>query len=267
MIELRQVILPGDVGSDVLAVKRTVRRMGVPGSGTLNTSRRAGPAFVSVMKTVQRQHALTADGKYGKDTHAVVAPNFDAADQLLYKSAAIREHVQPGPPASGDAAAAAKRLLELAATGKYHADNPGDMADIEATAAGKAVHSHSGHFVHVDPRVMQVLLHLIDLGHTIGTFAICSDHSFDSEHGHSGGFAVDISTVDGHAVASSSSREAVLVVDNELRHAGMLTPRQLITGGCGNVAVSEIAALCIPSAGFYGAATMSEHCNHIHVGY
>lgn len=266
MVEFKQVILPGDEGADVLAVKQALRRMGVKGSGAMNMSRRAGPAFVAAVTVVQRQHHVTTDGKYGKDTHAFVAPHFTAADQVLYKQSAIRKHEAPPAP-SANAAAAAQRLLDVMGQGKYHADNHGDLADIQATAAGHAVHSQHGGMVHVDPRVMQVLLHLIDLGHTIGTFAICSDHHDDGIHGHAGGRAVDISTIDGHAVASPSSRSSVLIVDNALRNAGSLTPRQLISGGCGNARDAEIMALCIPSAGFFGAATISDHCNHIHVGY
>ena len=33
MIAFKQLILPGDVGADVLAVKQAMRRMGVKGSG------------------------------------------------------------------------------------------------------------------------------------------------------------------------------------------------------------------------------------------
>jgi hypothetical protein len=266
MVEFRQLILPGDEGADVLAVKRALRRMGVKGSGAMNMSRRAGPAFVAALKATQREHQVTIDGKYGKDTHAFVAPHFNAADQQLYRKAAIRKR-EATPAPSGDAAAAAQLLLDMLGQGKYHADNHGDLADIQATAAGRAVHSQHGGMVHVDARVMQVLLHLIDLGHTIGTFAICSDHHDDGVHGHAGGRAVDISTIDGHAVASPSSRSSVLIVDKALRNAGSLTPRQLISGGCGNVRDAEIMALCIPSAGFFGAGTISDHCNHIHVGY
>jgi putative peptidoglycan binding protein len=268
MVEFKQLILPGDVGADVLAVKRTLRRMGVKGSGALNLTRNAGPAFVATVKIVQRNHSLTGDGKYGRDTHAIVAPHFNRADALLYGRAAIRKHTVPPPPPGGEAAAAAKQLLELQGQGKYHADNPGDLKDIEATAAGQAVRSQHGGFVHVDPRVFQVLIHLIDLGHTIGTFAICSDHHDDGPNGHAGGKAVDISTIDGHSVASPSSRAQVLIIDKALQNAGALKPRQLISGGCGNVRDTEISALCIPGAdSFYGHDVMQEHCNHIHIGY
>jgi len=267
MVKFKQLILPGDVGSDVLAVKHALKRMGIGGSGAMNPSRRAGPAFVKALEVAQRQNGLMVDGKYGKDSHGVIAPHFTAADAALYERAALREEPEQPLAPSGDAVAPAKRLLELHAQGKYRADNPRDLADVEATAAGRAVRSKLGRFVHIDARVMRVLVHLIESGHTIGTSAICSDHGNDGEHGHAGGFAVDISSIDGHSVAFSSARAQVLTIDRALHQAGPLLPRQLITGGVGNAADAEIAALTIPNAAFYGPTTMSEHCNHIHVGY
>jgi len=266
MIALRQVIFPGDVGADVLAVKHALRRMGIKGSGAMNTSRRAGEAFVAALEVAQRGGGIKVDGKYGKELHQFISPHFTAKDAELYKSAAIRKPKQPPAP-KGDAAANAKRLLEFHAQGKYHADSAGDLDDIRATAQGKAVRSRSGKFVHVDPRVMRVLVHLIESGHTIGTSAICSDHHNDGEHGHAGGFAVDISSVDGHSLASSSARTIALKIDKALHDAGVLLPRQLITGGVGQVLDNEFELLTIPNASFFGSKTMRDHTNHIHVGY
>jgi hypothetical protein len=60
----------------------------------------------------------------------------------------------------------------------------------------------------------------------------------------------------------------VLGIDKALHSAGPLKPRQLISGGVGNVRDSEISALSIPAAdSFFGTPTMLDHCNHIHVGY
>ena len=266
MLAFRQVIFPGDVGADVLAVKHALRRMGIKGSGAMNSSRRAGEAFVAALEVAQRRGGVKVDGKYGKDSHEFISPHFTAKDAELYTSAAIRKPKQP-TAANGDAAANAKRLLEFHAQGKYHADNAGDMEDIKATALGQAVRSRSGKFVHIDPRVMRVLVHLIESGHTIGTSALCSDHHDDGEHGHAGGFAVDISSIDGHSLASSSARTVALNVDKALHDAGFLLPRQLITGGVGQILDSEFELLTIPSATFFGAKTMHEHTNHIHVGY
>jgi hypothetical protein len=268
MIPFRQLILPGDVGTDVLAVKDTLKRMGVMGSGAMSMSPKAGPAFVATIRKAQLHGGILVDGKYGKDTHGLIAPHFSAEDVSEYQTATIRTH-EPPPLPAGNGAAAAKKLLQLQAQGKYHADNPLDLGDIQATAQGKAVHSQHGGLVHIDGRVMKVLVHLIeDLGHTIGTFAICSDHHDDGPHGHAGGMAVDVSTIDGHSVASASARAVVLQLDRQLHNAGALTPRQLISGGVGNVRDMQISALSIPGAdSFYGSATMAQHCNHVHVGY
>jgi hypothetical protein len=114
---------------------------------------------------------------------------------------------------------------------------------------------------------MQVLVHLIDLGHTIGTFAICSDHHDDGLRGHAGGLAVDISTIDGHPVNSSSARAVVIQVDKELRNAGALRPRQLISAGVGNKIDQTIKALTLPDPDHFDSQTLQAHTNHIHVGY
>jgi peptidoglycan hydrolase-like protein with peptidoglycan-binding domain len=266
MIEFRQLILAGDVGSDVLAVKNTLRRLGIKGSGALNMSEHAGPAFVTALKVAQRRFEVEIDGKYGKNTHAVIAPQFDTTDEALYGKAETRKHEAPPAPA-GEAAGAANQLLQLQAQGKFHCDNPADLADINASAAGQAVHGPRG-LVHVDERVFQVLIHLIGLGHTIGTFAICSDHHDDGPNGHAGGKAVDISSIDAQSVGAGSSRALVIAINQALHNAGPLKPRQLISGGCGNVRDSAISALSIPGAdSFYGADCMHDHCNHIHVGY
>jgi hypothetical protein len=60
MIQFKQLILPGDVGSDVLAVKNTLRRLGIKGSGAMNMGERAGTAFVAALKHGRRR--LVASG-------------------------------------------------------------------------------------------------------------------------------------------------------------------------------------------------------------
>lgn len=265
MINFKQLILPGDVGSDVLAVKHTLRRMAIKGNEAIRMNNTAGPPFVATLRSAQAQGDITIDGKYGPNTHALIAPHFTPDDEALYQRAAIRRPL--AALASGDAAANARQLLQFQAQGRYHADNPGDLSDIQATAGGRAVHSQSGQMVHIDARVMQILVHLIDNGHSIGTFAICSDHHDDGPHGHAGGRAVDISTIDGHSIATLSARAAVIQIDKQLRNAGALVPRQLITGGVGNKIDQSIEGLTIPNPAFYGPETMKEHTNHIHIGY
>src|SRR3977135_1431677 len=101
MIAFRQVILPGDVGSDVLAVKHTLRRMDVVGSDAMTMTKKAGGAYVATLKRAQADAGLQIDGKYRRDTHDVIAPHFTPDDEALYASAAIRH---PQPPAASGAA-------------------------------------------------------------------------------------------------------------------------------------------------------------------
>lgn len=272
MTPYRQPIRPGQDGADVAAVKNVFVRLHVPGAGTMVLDRHAGVAFVAVLRTFQREHRIAADGIYGPTTHTLVAPHFTAREVLAYKAAAIR--VPPKPPEPPTAIDAATRLLALAKKGKYHADNPGDMRDIEDTAAGRAVWSQGGYWVHIDKRPLQALVWLIDKqGYKIGTYAICSDHHNDGPHGHAGGFCVDISSIDGVSIASNvpSARTkdiAVATALRGLRGSPVERPHQLICGGYGNHRDSEISALSIPAAdSFYGSVTMQQHTNHIHAGW
>lgn len=270
MTPFKQLIRPGQSGSDVTAVKRALVKMHVAGSGSLNIDNFAGTAFVTCIKTVQRNHHLKSDGIYGASTHSIVAPHFDLYGVTLYKSAKIR--IPPLPPLPpGNAQANAKKLLAYHTSGQYTSDNPGDLPDIQHTALGQPVWSQGGYWVHVDDRVFQVLLWLIESGHKVGTYAICSDHSNDGRLGHAGGFAVDIDRVDGISVAvpTGECKSNVLQIADLLhRTPPGLAVKQLICGGYGNIRDSEISGFCIPAAdSFYGSATMLQHCNHLHVGF
>lgn len=261
-VKFRQPIRKGDKGGDILAVKRALKLRKGKHTFTLNYT--AGPAFVDEIKALQKSLNLKVDGVYGPKTHAVLAPTFDKFGVWLYNHSAIRN---PTPPKSASAKVYAKFLL---ASDKYHADNPGDLNDLRATAAGQKVSSQCGGQVWIDPRPLGAIVHLISLGYKIGTYAICSDHHCDGYRGHSGGFCVDISSINGISVAENSSRARALVleVDRALHMSGPLVPHQLISGGYGNHRDSTISALSIPAAdSFYGAETMQQHCNHIHVGY
>lgn len=260
MTPFRQLIKPGQVGSDVRAVKRALVKMNASGSKSLKITNEAGASFVSVLKDLQSSHKLKADGIYGSATHKIVAPHFDAYGIFLYKLARLRKTVPK------TAQQAAQRLLVLAQQGKYHADNPGDMLDVQATAQGKKVRSRSGALISIDKRVFQTLVWLIDVkGYTIGTYAVCSDHSDDGAHGHAGGYAVDISSINHQSLATGGG-DLVHAVLHDL-HAAPFTVRQLISGGFGSRYDSECRSLCIPSASYYGEPTLSEHQNHIHVGF
>src|SRR4249919_2650370 len=103
MIHFKQLILLGDVGSDVLAVKHTLRRMAIKGNEKIRMNNTAGRAFVATLRNAQAQGHITVDGKYGQQTHTLIAPRFTPGDEALYRQAAIR---RPGMSlVSGDAAA------------------------------------------------------------------------------------------------------------------------------------------------------------------
>ena len=265
----RQLIRPGDEGRDVKAVKRAMVKMRIARTGAMRLNGHAGDAFVACIRQVERSHGIKSDGIYGKQTHAIVAPHFDAYGSRLYRTAKIRKPPIPPTPAGG-AQANAKTLLELNKAGHYHADNPADLTQIELTAAGKPVWSAQGKYVHLDPRVLQLLVWLIEDKHfKIGTYALCTDHGNDGPNGHAGGKAVDISSVNGVAVSSPGGKALTLELA-KLLHGGTpaaLHPWQLICDGYGYQHDAAISACTIPNAGFYGYTTMSEHRNHIHVGY
>lgn len=244
--------------------------MGVKGAGSISlASNKAGPAFVEVTKAVQLSNKLKVDGIYGEATHERVAPHFTAYCVWLYKTAALRKPIPPDPVPNLAAKEAAIKLLQYHKDGKYHDDSGSCLAQIQATANGKPVWSPGGYWVYLDRRILDGVLWLLEHGSEVGTFAICSDHAFDSRLGHAGGHAIDISSFSGVSVAAANSRAQTLKVAILLHNApGALHPWQLICGGYGNHRDAEISALSIPAAdSFYGPATMQQHTNHVHLGY
>jgi hypothetical protein len=260
-------------GSDVLAVKRAMKKMRVPGVGKLDLKGydglTAGSAFVSCVNTVLNAHGHVADGIYGKIAHSIIAPYFDAYGVALYKAARIRKLPNPAPPHL-TAQKAAQSLLEHYAKGRYRSDNPGDLRDIQATAAGRAVWSPAMKvFVRVDPRPLEAVLWLIEAHKLrIGTYAITSDHFGYDNHGHSRGYAIDISSINGIGINSHASRQLTYDVMRLLHNGpGDLKPWQLICDGCGYGYDAEIAGLIVPYRNFYDHSTLIQHRNHIHLGY
>ena len=174
----------------------------------------------------------------------------------------------------GDRVSLAQQLLTYHELGVWRDDNGLGLEQIRNTAAGMMVTSPDpavGHcFLQAD--VLRSIVWLCGLGWKVGTFAWCSDHSSpDGAHGHQGGWAVDISSLNGVSINQNTDqcRKNVLAVMHLFNDAGApLHPRQLISGGYGNHRDMTLSALSIPEADrYYGSTTMSEHCNHIHVGY
>jgi peptidoglycan hydrolase-like protein with peptidoglycan-binding domain len=258
-VPFKRVLHQGMRGRDVKAVKIGLRRIGY--GGGLTQSRVFGPRMGVQLKAFQQHMGLHPDGIYGPATHAKLAPHFSAWARQLYSS----QHVPPAPPMS--AAAAAKRLLVLAEEGKFRDDRGSVLPQIQATAKGQTVTNIIGEPVHIDPKVLECLVWLIDVkGFTLGCYALCSDHGNDGERGHMGGHAVDISSINGVTVNTASVYTSLLNLLRALQ-SGEHKPWQLISGGYAYHEDKACQSLCIPYAAYYGEPTLSEHCNHVHVGY
>lgn len=261
-VAFRQPVFPKDKGADVLAYHRALRKRGFK---KVLIGRTAGPQFVAAVKQVQRNHHLKVDGIIGQKTHNIIRPSIDRYGAWLIKHAKLRHHDIPNT-----SQALAKRLLELNRVGRWHDDNGQGLRQIQRVANGQMLYSKCGGYVHLDKRTLQTLVWLIDVkGFRIGTYAWCSDHFCDGYHGHAGGLAFDISSINGVSVASYSSlaRIYTYAVARALHYSANHRPRQLICDGYGYQHYGPISALCIPYASYYGSSTLIEHRNHIHVGY
>lgn len=260
LLPFKRTLHHGMKGRDVKGVKIALAHAGF-GTKLAWRTRTFGPTMVKRLKDFQKASHLTVDGIYGPTTHKALTPDFTPYARWLYNG----QKVPPVVP--GTAQDAAQRLLELHTQGKYRDDRGTELAQIQATAEGKTVTNAAGEQIHIQAKVMQVLVWLIDVkGFTIGTFALCSDHGFDSENGHAGGRSVDISSINGNTVNASAVRADLLRLLHDLQ-SGPYRPWQLISGGYANHEDPACLSLCIPSAPFYGEPTLSQHTNHVHVGY
>lgn len=179
----------------------------------------------------------------------------------------------------GTNAQLAQKILDYQKTGQYHCDNSGDCSDLQKMANGQSLKTGSpGGSPYcgvdtLDARVLQLLLYVIEVGKfKVGTFALCGDHHDDGPHGHTGGLAVDFSSVNGVSVNTNSAQARTNTLQlaqflNGLR--GKLAPRQLITAGYGGVYDNAFLALEIPNSDYYGGkgGDNADHLNHIHTGY
>jgi hypothetical protein len=276
-LELLHPIKPGMHGTDVKAVKLAYRRMGVQGAGAMSLSRRAGPAFVHTTGAFQRNHGLPITHVYDKHTHNQLRgmkrggiSAFSTWSAMLFRRGQKKRN-EPKVPTATDmsAQAAAKMLIQMHNRGEFHDDSGRIMAQIQAAAQGKAVWSQAGHYVFLDKRMLEALVELVQKGFHVGCFAMCSDHPYDGPHGHAGGMAVDISSVNGVSVSSHLARQPTYNVAHHLHYnmPSSLKPWQLICDGYGYTHDGAISLLTIPGAAFYGYTVMSQHRNHVHLGY
>jgi Putative peptidoglycan binding domain len=277
-LELHHPLRPGMHGSDVKATKLAYRRMGVQGSGAMQLSDRAGPAWEHVTRSFQHNHGIKVDGIYGKLTHKRLfemrrdgKPAFSTWAELLFRRGQKKRNPPPVPiVVDMSAETAARALVTAHVRGEFHDDSGRIMAQVSAAAAGKAVWSPAGHYVFLDRRMLESLVELVQKGYHVGCYAMCSDHPYDAPHGHAGGKAVDISSVNGVSINSHLARQATLNLMTHLHHQmpAVLKPWQLICDGYGYMHDEAISGLSLPAGvGFYGAGTMSQHRNHVHLGY
>lgn len=193
-------------------------------------------------------------------------------------SAGAETSTTPGEVPTGTEVELAKKLLEYKKSGKYNCDNPTDCEDLEFTVQGKSIKGGVGCVADkLDIRVLQMLVFLIDSGYQIGTYALCRSHSYN-QGAHPQGRGIDISSINGKSLNSSSSREETLAVDQLIFGLkNNLAPRQIITAGVGatrrvdpefvkynrvgpgNEGQSAVSA--------FGSGTMAGHSDHIHIGY
>jgi len=170
----------------------------------------------------------------------------------------------------------AKQLVSLYGHRWTDISSGNGLAQMQATEAGNPVVGPLG-AVYLDEKVIAAILWLIqDQGYTIETSSWCVGHPNDGMSGHSGGHAVDISSINGIAINSNSQQTYNLTyaVAKDLHDlTGQLAPRQLITGGYGGHRDMSLTALCITDPRglnpdtYYTPGVMAQHCNHIHLGY
>jgi len=216
---------------------------------------------------------------------------YDGDDEICQQTGENGATSAPSPgaggiPAAGGSAtvtigsvkALAQKLLDYKDQGKYSCDNPGDCQDLQNVVNGQPIGRQCGVDT-FDPKILQLLIYLIDSGYKIGTFALCGDHHDDGPNGHHGGKAADISSINGKAINDPGSRSIALELDSVIFNLdNSLAPRQIITDGVGNVHDDAFTQFNRVAPGIEGAAataafnsgdpsTMAAHRNHIHVGF
>jgi hypothetical protein len=216
---------------------------------------------------------------YEGDDEACTDVGFDSTGASSPGSGPGTATQDPSKIEQGSDADLSKKLLTYKASGQYNCDNSGDCTQLEQMANGQSIQAGACQVSQLDPRVLQLLLYLIEVGNfKIGTFAMCSDHSFDSSRGHSGGFAVDISSVNGQAINSDSpaTKTQALALDKFLDNLpAALKLNQQIDWGYGDHPDTDIQAyqqfngqVCGSSCEQYYTLTVEEeHENHTHAGF
>lgn len=162
--------------------------------------------------------------------------------------------------------------------GKYTCIDQANCVDLHYTAQGRSLAGYGNCQVSAISReVLLVMLALIENeGFSIGTYALCSDHSTYTTSGnisrHVLGKAVDIASVNGVNLNNYSALSGTLAVDQYINTliGSCLGVDELISCGVGGREVSQLDTLSInngvSSPGF-SCDVVGNHTDHIHIGY
>lgn len=94
MQKLVRAVKRGDTGSDVLAIKRAMKKGGL-GKGIVLSGkwgRNFGSALERQVRQLQKKNMLPVDGIYGEKTHKILYPFFDSYGLELMSKAPVISH-------------------------------------------------------------------------------------------------------------------------------------------------------------------------------
>jgi hypothetical protein len=159
---------------------------------------------------------------------------------------------------SGSAKELATKLKKYVDDKKIQCLNSG-CPDIVKTANGTSIKTGSCYVNAMDPKILGMLLHLVQGGHTFILSAVCSDHPTNPSSLHHQGKAVDFNTIDGVFMGpndvpwDSAKVKAGKKLDQDI---ALFMPKST---GFGQVQ-------CHPAFGFLqGYNLFSDACHHQHV--
>lgn len=177
-------------------------------------------------------------------------------------------------PAAGTSADLAKQILAKAELGFYHDDNGQQIKQLQTIAAGRTLTNTLGEQVTINPKVLGAIMTLLNHNYTIGTYALCTDHSTNVKGGgvsqHTMGEAVDISSVgavgSGRRVIGDGDPGTTAIIKQVMQILAQLSPWDLICAGNGHFDAS-VANLQIDNQNSRSGEWVPGHRDHIHVSF
>lgn len=174
---------------------------------------------------------------------------------------------------AGPAASLAKQILQHYNLGHYRDDNGRQVEQLKKIAAGQQLTNGYGAKVWMDPRPLAMILALLDRDYWVGTFAMCEDHSVNTDSGnisqHSNGTAIDTSSLGraglGWYALNTYDPVATKMLKECLVIAQSMEVWQLICNGNGRLDPS-VQALQIDQGKIRGGVWVDDHINHFHFG-